>query len=208
MRLGIFLLMAPLAMPAVAMAQSAAPAVTAAPAAQDQSAPITDGSGAVGLVPNPAAEGLQPAAEPPPVGIRLGFSDPVTPPPGQSPAATVIHAGGTAPKAAPPTPSGLQVSAGMSFAAPNAATGRVGISADLIGSGPNDKRAQVTGADPYAVPTAPRTVDRDVGVGVSYTVPTGSGATVRISGSVGVASYAPDEPVRQPLGMTSIKVDF
>lgn len=124
-----------------------------------------------------------------------------------SPAQTVAaSASGTS--ASPATPTGLQVSAGVGFSSSYAATGQVGVSADLIGSAPGDKRAQVTGSDPYAVPTAPRAVDRDVGVGVSYTVPTGTGATVRVSGSVGLASYAPDEPVRKPLGLTSIKIDF
>jgi hypothetical protein len=177
-------------------------------------------SGADSLQPDPAAAPLAPppaasatAGNPPetlwltpPGGIQASFSPAHS---SQAPNQSAIEAtasehGGqvTAPQ------TGLQVNAGFGFTAPNAETGRVGVSANLLGGSPSAAVPKLSGSDPYAVPVEPRTPDRDAGVGVSYTVPTGGGTSVSLSGSVGVASYAPDEPMRKPIGMTSLRLSF
>ncbi|MDI3309195.1 MAG: hypothetical protein QJR07_19120 [Acetobacteraceae bacterium] len=174
-------------------------------------------SGADSLEPDPAAAPLAPpaaTAENPPEtlwltpsgGIQASVSAASA---GQAPNRSAIEAtasdhGGqvTAPQ------TGLQVNAGFGFTAPNAETGRVGVSANLLGGSSSASVPKLSGSDPYAVPVEPRTPDRDAGVGVSYTVPTGGGTSVSLSGSVGVASYAPDEPMRKPIGMTSLRLSF
>lgn len=135
-------------------------------------------------------QALQPA-------VRTGFS--------------IAAAAPAGPAATPPADNGLQIQAKLGFSSSYLTSAVVAVSADLYGGDATTALPvpQVSPTDPYQMVNAFRTPDREVGLGLTYTVSRSTWLPdMRLSGSFALASYSTTQRPSEPLGVTSIQFPF
>lgn len=219
------------------LAKPSAP--TPPPAAADSAAPVAP----VAAAPASAAPASAAAASPAPTGDTPAAAEPADAPadaadaqdaapaapidlslpsPQITPAPKRIAAGAVPPAPAPPAgkPAArpadprLRVQASVGFNA-GYLTSPVAVSADLVGGQSSTKLPvpHVTDSTPTPLLPDQRVPDREVAIGMSYTLHQNGRTRVSLDGSVGVVTYGadPDRPADlpyKPVGTTSIRVSF